>query len=107
MKKDLEAKAIHAAAVFRKHGVSQGEVADMLGASQPQISRLLGGKLRRRSRLFDEICLLAVRLDGGVSREMVIANDHLMAALTETWDGSPDHAKVLASIIRSLAALRG
>ncbi len=42
-----------------------------VGASQPQVSRLLAGNLTRPSRLFEEMCLYAARLDGGVSVEAV------------------------------------
>lgn len=104
--KNLEARAMHAASIFRKHGVAQAQIAEYVGASQGQVSRLLSGKLRRVSRLFEEICLFAERLEGGVSRELVIANDDLISALAETWDGSARHAKALATVIRSLAVLR-
>lgn len=97
---------MHAASICRKHGVSQAQIADFVGASQGQVSRLLGGKIRRVSRLFEEICLFAERLEGGVSRELVIANDDLISALTETWDGTAEHAKALATVIRSLAVLK-
>lgn len=95
-----------AASIFREHGISQAEIAEFLGASQGQVSRLLGGKVRRGSRLFEEVCLFAERLAGGVSKEMVIANDDLISALAETWDGTAGHAKALATIIRSLAVLK-
>lgn len=97
---------MNAASIFREHGISQAEIAEFLGASQGQVSRLLGGKVRRVSRLFDEVCLFAERLAGGVSREMVIANDDLISALAETWDGTAGHAKALATIIRSLGVLK-
>jgi len=103
---NLQAKAIRAAAIFQQHAISQGEIAAFVGASQAQISRLLGGKIRRSSRLFEEVCLYAERLEGGVSEDMVRANDHLISALTETWDGSAEHAKALAVVIRSLSVLR-
>lgn len=97
---------MNAASIFREHGISQAEIAEFLGASQGQVSRLLGGKVRRGSRLFEEVCLFAERLDGGVSKEMVIANGDLISALAETWDGTAGHAKALATIIRSLAVLK-
>jgi len=43
---------------------------------------------------------------GYVAKEMVIANDDLISALAETWDGTAGHAKALATIIRSLAVLK-
>jgi predicted XRE-type DNA-binding protein len=104
--KTIQARAIYAASVFRKQGISQAQIAEFVGASQGQVSRLLGGKISRASRLFEEICLLAERLEGGVSRELVIANDELLSALAETWDGTVEHSKALAIVIRSLAALK-
>jgi len=56
--------------------------------------------------MFEEICLFAERLEGGVSRELVIANDELLSALADTWDGTAEHSKSLATVIRSLAALK-
>ncbi len=104
--KKLEEKAIYATAVFRKLGVSQAQVAELVGASQGQVSRLLNGKIARSSRLFKEVCLLAARLEGGVTKAMVIENEELVSALAETWDGTPTHAKALAAVIRSLVVLK-
>lgn len=104
--KNIQARAIYAASVFRKHGISQAQIAELVGASQGQVSRLLGGKISRASRLFEDICLLAERLEGGVSKELVSANDELLSALAETWDGTAEHSKALATVIRSLAALK-
>lgn len=88
---------MNAASMFREHGISQAEIAEFLGASQGQVSRLLGGKVRRVSQLFEEVCLFAKRLAGGVSKEIVIANDDLISALAETWDGTAGHAKAASS----------
>ena len=78
----------------------------ILGKSDAKESRLLGGKISRATRMFEEICLFAERLEGGVSRELVIANDELLSALADTWDGTAEHSKSLATVIRSLAALK-
>jgi hypothetical protein len=45
-------------------------------------------------------------LEGGVTPDAVRGNDHLIEALAEAWDGSAEHAKALATVIRSLALLR-
>ena len=103
---DLKARSLRAAEIYRQHFISQAEVAKFVGASQPQISRLLTGNLTRPSRLFEELCLYAERLDGGVTIEAVRANEELMAALAETWDGTSAHSQALAIVIRSLAVLR-
>lgn len=103
---DLKARSLRVAEIYRCHGISQAQVAKFVGASQPQVSRLLAGNLTRPSRLFEEICLYAERLDGGVTIEAVRANEELMAALAETWDGTSAHAQALAVVVRSLAVLR-
>lgn len=103
---DLKARALRAAEIYRRHGITQGDVAVFVGASQPQVSRLLSGNPMRASRLFEEICLYAERLDGGVTTDAVRANEDLMGALAETWNGTAAHAKALAAVIRSLAVLR-
>lgn len=104
--KNIQARAMYAASVFRKQGIFQAQIGELVGASQGQVSRLLGGKISRATRLFEKICLFAERLEGGVSRELVIANDELLSALADTWDGMVEHSKALATVIRSLAALK-
>jgi hypothetical protein len=60
----------------------------------------------RATRLYEEICLYAERLENGVTADAVRANDDLVNALTDIWDGSDSHAKAIAVVIRSLAILR-
>ena len=43
---------------------------------------------------------------GGVSREAVAGNDELMDALKDVWDGTPAHARALATVIRSLGLFK-
>lgn len=97
---------MRAASIYKRHEISQAQIASFVGASQGQISRLLGGKVRRASKLFEEVCLYAERLEGGVSIEMVQSNEDLLRALAETWDGTAEHAKALANVIRSLSGLQ-
>ena len=106
IKSDRKARAANAARIFQERGVSQNDVANFVGASQGQISRILSGGVQRSSRLFEEVCLYAERLGGGITTDAVIANEELVKALAETWDGSAAHSKALAIVIRSLAALK-
>ncbi|MFZ2266233.1 MAG: helix-turn-helix domain-containing protein [Azonexus sp.] len=101
-----KARVLLAAQIFREKGISQAEVAEIVGASQPQISRILKGNGVRATRLAEEICLYAERLEGGVTTEAVCSNQELINALAETWDGSARHAKAIAVVIRSLRMLR-
>lgn len=101
-----KSRVLRAAAIFRVQGISQSEVAEIVGASQPQISRILKGEGIRATKLAEEVCLYAEKLEGGVTAEAVCSNQELISALAETWDGSAGHAKALAVVIRSLKILR-
>lgn len=63
-----KARLLRAATIFRKRGISQAEVAEIVGASQPQISRILKGEGIRATKLAEEVCLYAEKLEGGVNR---------------------------------------
>ena len=102
---DLKSRAMRAAQICRLHGITQAEIAEAVGASQPQVSRILKAQGLRTSRLFEEVCLYAERFDGGVTPDAVRANEELISALKTTWDGSASHAKALSAVIRSLAVL--
>ena len=105
---NLQARLLHAAELCRHHGISQAQIADAVGASQSQVSRILAGRGQRQSRLTEEVCLYVERLvGGGVTAEAVRRNDPLIESLRATWDGSLAHAHALSAVIRSLAALGG
>jgi transcriptional regulator with XRE-family HTH domain len=106
IKPDLKARVLRAAEIYRKHGVTQDEIAEVVGASQPQVSRVLKGDGLRTTKLLEEICLYAERFEGGVTSDAVQSNKDLVEALRMTWDGSAEHARALAVVIRSLAVLR-
>ena len=101
-----KARALRAATIFRERGISQSEVAEVVGASQPQISRILKGDGIRATKLAEEVCLYAEKLQGGVTADAVCSNQELISALADTWDGSARHAKALSVVIRSLRMLR-
>lgn len=101
----LSSRLIRAREVCRQHGIKQGQIAEALGASQSQISRILAGKGQRQSRLTEEVCLFVERFNQGVTLDAVRSNKDLVEAVQSVWDGSAAHAKALAAVIRSLSAL--
>lgn len=103
----LDARVLRAAEACRQFGVTQLQIAEAVGASQSQVSRILSGRGERESRLLEEVCLYVERQMGGVTPEAVRRNNDLIEAIRATWDGSHAHAKALSAVIRSLAALRG
>lgn len=97
-----------AAEACRRSGINQQTIADALGASQSQVSRILSGRSNRWSRLAEEVCLYVERVaGGGVSAEAVQGNVDLVSAVQSVWDGSAAHARALSTVIRSLAVLHG
>jgi transcriptional regulator with XRE-family HTH domain len=105
---NLKSEAKSAMLALTEAGVTQSDVAKALNVSQSQVSRLLAGKLIRRSRLFDEICIFAYEAQAdkrGDGPTPASACKELTSALDAVWDGSAQHAKVLALVIRSLGGL--
>ena len=101
----LEARVLAARELCRQRGITQDQVAEAVGASQSQVSRILSGRGLRQSRLLEEVCLYVEGFGVGVTVELVRSNEDLMGALSSIWDGSATHARALATVIRSLAAL--
>lgn len=101
----LLSRALRAAELVQLHGLTQSQIAAAVGASQPQVSRILKGHGLKRSRVFEDVCLYAERYSHGVTAQAVCENEELISALMETWDGSANHARALAAVIRSLSAL--
>lgn len=102
---ELKSRILFAAEVCRQRGITQAQVAEAVGASQSQVSRILSGRGLRKSRLLEEVCLYVEGFGMGVSADLVRSNQELVDALSSIWDGSATHARALATVIRSLAAL--
>lgn len=100
---NLKSEAHLATKRARELGLTQAMIAEAVGASQSQVSRVLSGAGARRSRLFDEVCRYVFSIDAKPSK--VEDSKELTSALAEVWDGTPGHARALALVIRSLGAL--
>lgn len=101
----LDPTIARAAAHARQIGLGQASIAKALGASQSQVSRVFSGNTSARSRLARDICSYVLGSPSKNTRDAVRANDQLIDALAEVWDGTPAHARALAMVIRSLALL--
>lgn len=89
-----------------KLGLSQVDIASALSVSQAQISRVFGGQIKRRTRLFVDLAQLLDTVNAGTSAAAVRKNEDLINALSQVWDGSPEQARALASVIRSVGGLQ-
>jgi transcriptional regulator with XRE-family HTH domain len=104
-KNSISQEAKIMAARLKAADISQLEIATELGVSQSQISRVLSGHIKRRSRLFEDLCIYAQSKLHGVTLSEVKKNQELLSALVDVWDGTAQHARSLAQVIRSLAVL--
>jgi DNA-binding XRE family transcriptional regulator len=86
-------------------GLTQEDIAYAVGASQSQVSRIFSGKTSPNSKLAGDICNYVSTVTRSSSRDAVVNNNELIDALSSVWDGTPHHARSLATIIRSLALL--
>ncbi|MGI0036021.1 MAG: helix-turn-helix domain-containing protein [Nitrososphaera sp.] len=93
-------------ACTRDLGLNQIEIAAKIGASQGQVSRMLTGQTKQRSRAYKKLCEYVINKKLGITRERVIENAELVDALAQTWDGTTEHAKALSAVILSLRNLR-
>jgi len=98
----LLAEAQLTAVKAKRLGLSQIVIADALGASQSQVSRVLAGTAKRRSRLFDQVCKYVNSSDTSAGSVSDGGASTLQHALAEVWDGTEAHAEALALVIRSL-----
>ncbi len=101
---DFNAQALLAAKRAKELGLTQAHIASALSASQSQVSRVLSGNSRRYSKLLDGVCKYVFSMSPGKVQDPR-SNADLMAALSAVWDGTDEHARALALVIRSLGAL--
>jgi len=95
-----------AISLAKKSKLTQESIANALGVSQSQISRIFSRKTSERSKLASEICIYVSNVVKSPPSEAVAGNFELMEAISSVWDGTPSHARALASVIRSLGLLQ-
>ena len=74
-----------------RYGLNQSAISMATGVSQPQISRILRGKLMRRTHAFDLVLAYVEQHSPKTARRKVIANEVLISALASVWDLSLIH----------------
>jgi transcriptional regulator with XRE-family HTH domain len=97
---------IIAAGKARDSGISQQEIAAALAINQSQVSRIFSGRISRKTDTLMRVCKYVTDRSLSVSPEEVRQNTTLINAIAEVWDGTERDAQLLASVIRSLRALR-
>ena len=81
--------------------LSQESIAISCGLSQPQVSRVLSGRSKRAGKSFESVCKY-IDYRYALSSGEVPVTEELKQAIAQTWDGTEEHARALATVIRSL-----
>jgi predicted XRE-type DNA-binding protein len=92
-------------AKFKQAGIKQPLIAEKTEVNQSQVSLILSGKFKRRSKNVDKICKYA-KLKIVEHKVDPIHNQALMDALSNAWDGTDSHAKIIAKILNALGGLK-
>lgn len=91
--------------VAKSLGITQEDISDATGISQSQVSRVLSGQGKRKSKAFLEICNYVNNKQVGIPTDLVRQNDELINALALVWDGTPRQSTAIANIIQSLGGI--
>ena len=100
----LRQRSILAAAKAVDIGLTQEQIANSLAISQSQVSRILSGKSRRASRVYLRVCEYVERATGP-GRAGRAFSPALAQAIADAWDGTTEHAELLAALLNTLSAL--
>jgi len=91
--------------IAKQRGITQSKLAEMVGGSQSQVSRVLAAKHLPSSAIAHKLCEVLLQPTGGSSVERVRRHTDLLESVAFAWDGSAQHASALAAVIRSLRVL--
>jgi len=92
-------------ALIKQHGLLQNNMANDLGLSQGQVSRLVSGKFKKPGRAYGELCIYVLDAIKKVEPAEIQENQLLVSAIASVWDGSAEQAGLIAQVIRSLGPL--
>lgn len=104
-KLEIYAYAQQVAKRARELGITQNQIAEAIKADQSQVSRVLSGKSKKASRVFNAVCNYVNCMSPSIDQAFVKPNDELLGAIASVWDGSAEHASALSNVIRSLGEL--
>ncbi|WP_371818073.1 helix-turn-helix domain-containing protein [Bradyrhizobium sp. CCBAU 53421] len=97
------------AARLSANGLTISSIARKSGVHQSQVSRILAGKFTTVSSNVMQICMtLGLKVDDYLM-PVVPSNadrERIQEAALSAWDGSPEDARALSSLLRTLSGFR-
>lgn len=100
MNKKLFLRALKAK--MKKEGHTQVSLSELMGVSQPQISKILNGDFSRPGRVVRRLCTYS-GYNEYTERDLV--SKKINAAVAEVWDGSEQMERQLAATIREVGMI--
>jgi len=96
MKRDLSDAAL-----------DQTAIATSAGVSQPAVSRILRKCPQRAGRAFVRLCIYASEFRAKKSSPALSSSTQklILGAVRDVWNGTPEHARAIAAIIRAAGAV--
>lgn len=91
-------------AYMKAEKLTQKSLGAATGVHQSQISRILQGDCRKVGKNLNKICKYA-NIETSIPDSPPEQSTALMAALRDTWNGSEQHAKQLAQLIRKVGPI--
>lgn len=101
--KDIKQRWLDLQAHLAARGLRQETIAAEAKVSQATVSRVLQRCPTRFGGAFRRLCIYADSLPplGGRHVSATAHHEELLAALSEVWDGTAEHAHALAAMIRA------
>lgn len=106
MTADIKEMWASARATLGALGLTQPQIALEAGISQAAVSRILAKCPDRMGRAFRKLCIYAdgKALQSQMTLPLPIEEASLVSAIREVWNGTPEHAQALATMIRAAGA---
>lgn len=105
MNEDIKRRWLQVRAHLAGAKITQEAIAGAAGVSQATVSRILQRCPARQSGAFRRLCIYADKLRPTSLPSLPVHNEELLSALSEVWNGTPEHALALAAMIRAAGAV--
>jgi hypothetical protein len=102
MQEKLKERWAHAKATLLERRITQDAISADTGVPQSTVSRFLARCPRRASRAFNTLCNYALRKKSVEAKPDPGTSDELMSAMRNIWNGTEEHARALADILRAV-----
>lgn len=109
MKSDIKERWVTFVQWFSRAGLLQDQLATRAGVSQSAVSRILEKCPQKDGQAFKRLCKYASENAGtpasGGAAPRPIDDQSITEAIWEVWNGTPEHARAIAALIRAVGVV--